>query len=215
MGIMKTCSKCKQVKSLDDFYKLKRAKDGLQSECKDCHKKWMLENPERYRLIKKKHQNKDATKIMNNNRSALYYKNNKEKARASCENWRKNNIERVRAQARLRRRNRNPQRRLSDAISCGIRDALKGNKNRKHWEDLVGYIANQLRQHLEQKFTDGMTWENYGKWHVDHIIPQSSFVYNSPNDVEFKMCWRLENLQPLWAKDNKTKSNKLSPSRVA
>ena len=54
-----------------------------------------------------------------------------------------------------------------------------------------------------------MTWGNYGKWHVDHIIPQAFFKYTSTDDVEFKYCWSLNNLQPLWAKDNIKKKDKI------
>ena len=55
----------------------------------------------------------------------------------------------------------------------------------------------------------GMNLENYGKWHVDHIIPVSFFKFKNTDDVEFKMCWRLENLQPLWEKDNLEKIDKM------
>ena len=47
-----------------------------------------------------------------------------------------------------------------------------------------------------------MTWDNYGKWHVDHIIPKSKFKFKSIDDAGLKECWKLENLQPLWAEDN-------------
>lgn len=57
-------------------------------------------------------------------------------------------------------------------------------------------------------FQPGMTWENYGKWHIDHKTPDSWFQYNSINDDGFKKSWALENLQPMWAKDNLSKGNK-------
>lgn len=73
---------------------------------------------------------------------------------------------------------------------------------------LLGYSTKELLEHLESKFLDGMTWDNYGKWHVDHIRPDSSFQYKSTYDKDFKECWALSNLQPLWAKDNLKKGNK-------
>lgn len=76
----------------------------------------------------------------------------------------------------------------------------------------MGYSYESLISHLESQFKEGMTWENYGKWHVDHKIPVSFFQFNSTDDVEFKMCWRLENLQPLWAKENQSKGNRLCPT---
>ena len=47
-----------------------------------------------------------------------------------------------------------------------------------------------------------MSWDNYGEWHIGHIIPKVFFKYKSTDDIEFKYCWSLDNLQPLWAKDN-------------
>lgn len=58
---------------------------------------------------------------------------------------------------------------------------------------------------LEAKFKPGMSWENHGAWHVDHKRPIASYNFSSVDDHEFKECWSLENLQPLWAKENLSK----------
>ncbi len=87
---------------------------------------------------------------------------------------------------------------------------VTSNKNGQHWEDLVGYPLADLMKHLEKQFANGMTWENYGKWHIDHIIPISAFNFTLPKHLDFRKCWALKNLQPMWAKDNKEKQNKLS-----
>jgi hypothetical protein len=63
-------------------------------------------------------------------------------------------------------------------------------------------------QHLEKQFTEGMTWDNYGQWHVDHIRPMSSFNFTSLDDPEFKECWDLSNLQPLWETENLSKGSR-------
>jgi len=105
-------------------------------------------------------------------------------------------------------RQSSPESRLNYRISLQIYDSLKSNKGGRHWEDLVGYTLKDLKKHLESKFTKGMSWENQGKWHIDHIIPKSSFHFNDYRDEEFKECWALENLQPLWAAENLQKSNK-------
>lgn len=79
------------------------------------------------------------------------------------------------------------------------------NKNYKHTFDLLGYSIDDLIFHLESQFQEGMTWANYGEWHIDHIKPDSWFNYSSTEDEDFKKSWSLQNLQPLWAKDNLSK----------
>lgn len=75
--------------------------------------------------------------------------------------------------------------------------------------DLVGCTSEFLRQYLESKFSEGMTWSNYGirGWHIDHIIPCSSFDLSDP--TQQLICFNYNNLQPLWAEDNQAKSDKL------
>ena len=100
---------------------------------------------------------------------------------------------------------RSPQFRLYQRMAGAIRVALKARRNSKRgrrWEELVGYTTDDLSKHLESRFQPGMTWANMGKWHIDHIRPQSSFTYTSTDDPEFRECWALKNLQPLWASDN-------------
>jgi predicted transcriptional regulator len=63
----------------------------------------------------------------------------------------------------------------------------------------------ELKLHIETKFTDGMNWDNYGKWHIDHIYPLSKLNLQEKQDLA-KAC-HYTNLQPLWAKDNLVKSD--------
>ena len=95
-------------------------------------------------------------------------------------------------------------------MSSAIWRSLEDGKDGKHWEDLVGYTLSELKQHLELLFWEGMSWENYGKngWHIDHAIPISWWQYNTYDDHEFKQCWALCNLQPLWEYDNLSKGDK-------
>jgi len=72
----------------------------------------------------------------------------------------------------------------------------------------LGYTGAELYNHLESQFTDGMSWDNRNKWHIDHIRPVSSFDYDSTDHPDFKKCWALNNLQPLWAFDNLSKGDK-------
>jgi len=80
--------------------------------------------------------------------------------------------------------------------------ALGKKKEGRSWREFVDYSLEELMQHLERQLLPGMTWGNQGEWHIDHIIPQSSFRFSSPDDPEFKACWALSNLRPMWAKEN-------------
>jgi hypothetical protein len=91
-------------------------------------------------------------------------------------------------------------------IGNKLRQNIKKGKN--VFDTFLGYSTNDLAEHLEKKFTEDMNWQNFfdGDIHIDHIKPKSLFDLH--NDKQIRKCWSLENLQPLWAKDNLTKSNK-------
>lgn len=100
---------------------------------------------------------------------------------------------------------------IRDRMSRRMRHALGGRNLSKKWEhifDIVGYSVEKLKVHLESKFQENMSWDNIGEWHIDHIKPESKFNYSSIKDQAFKDCWSLDNLQPLWAKDNLSKGAK-------
>jgi len=108
---------------------------------------------------------------------------------------------------RLRRQIKKKQRR--DGIADIMRNAIKRDGRSTKVEQTLGYTIQELSQHLERQFTKRMTWDAFmrGEIHIDHIIPQSEF--NLGDDEEYRACWALPNLQPLWAKDNIAKSNKV------
>jgi hypothetical protein len=83
---------------------------------------------------------------------------------------------------------------------------LKYTTKNKH-RDYMGCSISYYKDYLESKFQEGMTWKNYGVngWHIDHIIPCSAFDLTDPEEV--KKCFHYTNTQPLWAKDNRKKSN--------
>jgi hypothetical protein len=88
-----------------------------------------------------------------------------------------------------------------------------GTKKSKKSMDLVGCTSEFLRQYLESKFSEGMNWGNYGLhgWHIDHVIPCSSFDLSDP--AQQLICFNYNNLQPLWAADNFSKSDRLDWQR--
>ena len=128
--------------------------------------------------------------------------------------WREENKEHLRKTRNSYERNRkhnDPMYKLTANFRTAIYTVLKENNVKKcgHYFEILGYTPEDLKQHLDGLLTDGMTWENYGEWHVDHKIPITSFNFTSVYDEEFKKCWSLENLQPMWGPDNIKKSNKL------
>jgi hypothetical protein len=98
--------------------------------------------------------------------------------------------------------------RLRLRMSAGIRHALHGKKDGQAWEQMVGYTRSDLANHLERQFTKGMSWDNMGKWHIDHIVPLSSFKFASAKDPEFRAAWALTNLRPLWGRANIQKGDR-------
>lgn len=107
---------------------------------------------------------------------------------------------------RLRKRRREDAAfRFRQAFSARVRQSLRGGKDHASWESLVGYSLRDLRQHIERQFASGMSWENYGDWHVDHVVPVTSFSFDGPAQPEFHACWALSNLRPLWAGPNISK----------
>lgn len=87
-----------------------------------------------------------------------------------------------------------------------IRDALKGKAKSKNTIGLLGCTSEEFKAHLEAQFQEGMSWDNYGEWHVDHIKPCSK--YDLTLDKEQEDCFNYRNTQPLWASDNLSKGSK-------
>ena len=110
------------------------------------------------------------------------------------------------------------QRKMRKTMKALLWQKLKNRSMNKNGStfDLLGYNADDLIQHLESQFEPGMSWNNYGigGWEIDHKIPDSWFTYSSTADLGFKDSWKLSNLQPMWAKENISKGNKVSASEI-
>lgn len=101
---------------------------------------------------------------------------------------------------------------LNNRICADIHRSIKANKAGRRWESLVGYTVHDLKSHIGKQFKSGMSWELFmaGQIHIDHKIPKSAFYYETVEDIDFRRCWDLSNLQPMWATDNIRKSNKVN-----
>lgn len=177
---MKKCSACKMIKpaTSDNFSKNKRKKDGLGHRCKQCRRE-----AEYWSDVEKAKSKQKA-----------YYEENKEKINVQTTNY----------TARKYKEDLNF--RLLTICRSRVTMALKGKIKSKCTLELIGGSVENLKKHLESQFTEGMSWENHGKWHIDHIRPCASFDFTDKEQQN--ECFHYTNLQPLWAKDNMSKSAK-------
>lgn len=158
-------------------------------KCKESKAKWRVRNRERLRqyAVDYKADNPEKTRQQN----ADWYRNNK----LYKNNWhRKNKARRVKEDVSFR-------------IACNMRSrfyaALKRNSKTTSAVKDLGCSIKELRSHLERLFQDGMSWDNYGEWHIDHVQPLASF--NLTDAQECKKACHYTNLQPLWAAENQSK----------
>jgi hypothetical protein len=143
-------------------------------------------------------------------RNIVWRNSNRDKYREKQSTWIKNNPERhiVNQSSYKKNRKKND---IEYRLRCIIRSRL-GRIRRNHSMRTIEWLGcsiAELKLHLESKFLPGMDWDNHGLygWHIDHIIPISNF--DVTNSEEFKKACHYTNLQPLWAKDNLVKSNKI------
>jgi len=99
------------------------------------------------------------------------------------------------------------QKRFRNNLRSRVIHALQRNSKSAPTESLVGCTMEELKDYIESKFREGMTWDNYGEWHIDHIRPCASFDLSV--DTEQAKCFHFSNMQPLWAGDNIRKGSKL------
>jgi hypothetical protein len=166
----KICTKCKQEKLVTDYYKHKNGKEGLNPVCKVC---WKGEN----KVFEKNNPRNDYRK---SRYLIIKPEHNKKVAKRSNERY-KNDIEF----------------KLLKLTRTRLHHFLKGRHKAEGTRAILGIDLTEYKEYLEKQFTEGMSWENFGKWEIDHILPVSkggSFHYT--------------NTQPLWKVDNRIKSNK-------
>ena len=227
----KRCSVCSEEKpaTTEFFHPNKGGKYGLRGQCIPCRRgtireqikrpeiasrrkayheaavasgkyaewkrNWRIANPESARESKRKHVAKFADRY-----------------RERALEWRNRNREKVRdQQGRAYRKEMScPANVLKRRFRARLRAMLKGIGSMRT-EEILGYSKEQLAAHIQRQFTAGMTWEKLmaGEIHIDHIVPVSSFNISGVDCPEFRACWSLPNLRPMWAKDNQRKQAKI------
>jgi len=209
----KVCRICKLEKNISEFHIKRGTPDGHRSECKECVKNIKKkDDPEKRKEYDKKRYEENREQILE--RKKEYHKENKDSILEYKKQYRKDNDEQIRewrknnpdrnAIGQLNYRKKHPH---IIAWRSVLYSTLKrlGTEKSDHTIDMLGYSADQLKEHIEKQFTEGMTWDNHGDWHIDHKFPVTKFPDITPvNEV----C-ALSNLQPLWAEDNLSKSNKI------
>lgn len=188
----KYCSQCDTDKDINEFYTRNNKPISL---CKVCTRlnvaEYKQSNPDKIKFSKKKH--RENNKEYYSNYGKEYRKSNREKLN------RKNN------EYKKKRRKEDIGYRLKGSISARIRKSVERKSNSSM--ELLGCDINFYKEYLKELFTEGMSWDNYGEWQIDHKIPVSSFNLNDKTEV-FR-CFNYKNTQPLWAADNLRKSNRV------
>jgi len=223
--IAKTCSKCGAFKASKYFAFIKEGDWRLNSACKECRyaaaKVWREKNKEHIRNYQNNHRKKpevaakrkiESAKIRRKKgileRTRLHDDEIKRRAVIRATKYQAANKGKVKLYKKLyeRKRRKNIEYRILKNYRKRVWDALKGNCKSSGTKELVGCSIEFLLLHLRSLFTDGMTMDNYGEWHVDHRIPCASF--DMADQADIKKCFHYSNLQPLWAKDNMSKGKK-------
>lgn len=208
---IKKCGGCQVEKPFSEFNKCKDGKFGLHNHCRECSKlskkKWELNNKE---WIKEYGNNP-----INYNRARKLYKIKYDNDPVFREKELNKNRERRRQEpAKIKAREQRkkwiqiPHNHISQTLRGRIRAGLKDICKTASTEKLLNCSFEFLKNYLELKFQSGMSWDNYGEWHIDHIIPCNYFDFNIEDNQ--RICFNYKNLQPLWGKDNIKKQNKVN-----
>lgn len=215
---LRRCWDCGLTKTVSEFYPKKKGCPDLTTICKICGnrraKEWRRANKERIKETSKEWRKKNPEK--QSKISERRRKKNPEKEAERIRAWRKKNPESHRKyyhknkeEIRQKQRDRlesdhlfKLRKTVRNRIGVALRDG--GYQKQCKTSEMLGCDWQTLVEHLESQFTEGMSWENMGEWHVDHRVPLSSA--NTPEELE-ALC-HYTNLQPLWAKDNLSKGSK-------
>ena len=220
------CSNCGLKKDVSEFYKRKDTKTGYRKECKQCRllkdknyysinkeqiKKQQLlyyeKNKEQINKIRReKHQ---LNKEKDNEKTREYAKKHRNELAQYAKNYRvkfKDEINNKKNKIYHERMENDSLYKIKILLRSSINNYLKnrGIKKNKKTEEILGCSLEEFKQYIENKFQEGMSWNNKGKWHLDHIIPMAS----ATNEQEAINLCHYSNFQPLWAIDNLKKGAK-------
>lgn len=180
-------------------------KERIKKYCKEYYqvnKEKIKERTKEYRQANKEYCKEYIKEWyqVNKERVKEYNKDNKERKKEYTKEWYRER----RKTDPLFKMNRNLRKRTWEAFKN------KGYKKTSKTQEMLGVDWEIAKQHIERQFTKGMNWDNQGEWHIDHIIPLAS----ANNKEELMKLCHYTNLQPLWAKDNLSKSDKIIEQQI-
>jgi hypothetical protein len=190
-------------------------KKEYKKEYYQNNKNKISEQQKEYYKINKQQINKQKKEYNQKNKQHIsekakeYYQVNKEQKKE----YQKNNIEKINKKRKEYSKNRrkiDPLFKLNGNIKNRILKSIKNNSYTKKSKtfEILGCTYKEFKQHLERQFTIGMSWENQGEWHLDHIYPISL----AKDEQELIRLNHYTNFQPMWAIENIIKSNKVIPN---
>lgn len=230
---IKKCVVCNEDHNILEYNRNKNKKDGHHDICKKCDS---VKRQQEYQERKNKiiitnitskvcytcKTNKDISKFKQTSRSKDGYFQicidcrpdnwTAEKQRESEKKYVNNNKDKMRE--KWKKQGTKINRRIRDSLNHRISELFKSigtSKTNKTFE-YIGCDKDFLKKWFEYLFDDNMLWENYGEWHIDHVLPCSSF--NLLDEDDKKTCFSWKNLRPCWAKDNIIKGNKILPNVI-
>lgn len=86
-----------------------------------------------------------------------------------------------------------------------LNKAIKNKSKKGSAVKLLGCSIDEFKIYMQSKFKEGMSWDNHGLWHMDHIKPLTAF--NLEDEFELSQACHYTNMQPLWASENQSKNN--------
>lgn len=188
----KRCTKCSEIKPFTQFSPQKAGFMGFKSQCRNCDKEY----DKKYQQKTNYRSNRDKTPKAKSYRKKYVQEN--------IDWWRKYERE-----YRSARRKEDMFFKIKSNLSSRLSDLISKRCINSTTLELIGCDRDFFLDYLENQFKDGMNWGNYGLkgWHVDHILPLSSFDLTIESEVK-KAC-HYTNLQPLWWKENMEKGSKI------
>ena len=212
----KTCKTCEVEKPLSEFHKNRKYKNTqyYQSYCKSCFAKKRKEHYQKNREAVLAQQKEYYADPKNREARRAYSKEynadpkNREAILAHAKKYNASPKGKERKNARIKEKKQSdPLYKLKlntrSLISHSIKKA--GFKKNSKTHKILNCSFEEFMSHLEKQFNSGITWENYGKWHLDHIVPVSL----ASTEEEIIKLNHYKNFQPMWGPENNSKSNKI------